>query len=347
MRRPITLFTGQWADLPLADLCCKARAFGYEGLELASWGDHFNVERALKEDGYCRQIWDLLQVHGLSCWTISNHLVGQAVCDPIDERHQGILPARVWGDGEAEGVRQRAAEELKKTARAVRLFFDQGPKEACERQPVVTGFTGSPIWHLAYAFPPVGEERIQAGFEEFAQRFLPILEAFQESGVRFALEVHPTEIAFDTVTAARALDVLGGHPSFGFNFDPSHLLYQGVDYLGFLREFGPRIFHVHIKDVARSASPSRAGVFGGHLPFGALDRYWDFRSPGRGEVDFEGIVRTLQAIGYRGPFSVEWEDPFMDREHGAAEACKFVRALDFPPSSRAFDQSFSESDGSQ
>ncbi len=344
MRRPITLFTGQWADLPLEELCAKAKGFGYEGLELACWGDHFSVERALGEESYCAQLWGLLQEHGLSCWAVSNHLVGQAVCDPIDERHRGILPAAVWGDGEPEGVRRRAAEELKNTARAVRRFFDQGPQEARGREPVVTGFTGSSIWHLAYAFPPVEEARIQAGFGDFAQRFLPILEVFAETGVRFALEVHPTEIAFDTVTAERALGALGGHPSFGFNFDPSHFAYQGVDYLGFLREFGSRVFHVHVKDVARTAGPSRAGVFGGHLPFGALDRFWDFRSPGRGEVDFEGIMRVLQAVGYQGPLSVEWEDPFMDRAHGAAEACRFVRGLDYPPSGRAFDASFIESD---
>ncbi|HHI80877.1 MAG TPA: sugar phosphate isomerase/epimerase [Planctomycetes bacterium] len=344
MRRPITLFTGQWADLPLVELCSKARDFGYEGLELASWGDHFSVERALGEDGYCAGLWDLLEEHGLSCWAVSNHLVGQAVCDPIDERHRGILPASVWGDGDPEGVRNRAAEELKNTARAVRRFFDQGPSEAREREPVVTGFTGSPIWHMAYAFPPVSEDRIDAGFGEFAERFLPILEVFAEVGLRFALEVHPTEIAFDTATADRALAALGGHPSFGFNFDPSHLLYQGVDYLGFLREFHDRIFHVHVKDVAMAKGATRAGVFGGHLPFGALDRCWDFRSPGRGDVDFEGIVRILQKIGYMGPLSVEWEDPLMDREHGAAEACGFVRRLDFPPSMRAFDASFSETD---
>src|SRR5688500_13112877 len=187
MQRPITLFTGQWADLPLETLAAKAASWGYDGLELASWGDHFDVERALADDGYCRGRRDLLARHGLSVHAISNHLVGQAVCDLVDERHRSILPPRVWGDGDPEGVRRRAAEEMARTAQpAARLGV-----------PVVTGFTGSSIWHLVYAFPPVSDAQIDAGYDDFARRWTPILDAFRDAGVKFALEVHPTEIAFD------------------------------------------------------------------------------------------------------------------------------------------------------
>ena len=329
-RRPVTLFTGQWADLRLETLCEKAAGFGYDGLELACWGDHFDVERALAEDGYCRGRRELLERHGLAVHAISNHLVGQAVCDRIDERHRAIVPARVWGDGDAEGVRQRAADEMRRTARAAaRLGVT-----------VVNGFTGSPIWHLAYSFPPVPPAMIDQGFAEFARRWRPILDVFAAEGVRFGLEVHPTEIAFDLATAERAVAALDGHPAFGFNYDPSHLGYQGVDYVEFLRRFHDRIVHVHVKDAWWSDQPSDGGVFGGHLPFGDRRRAWNFRSPGRGSIDFEEIVRALNEIGYRGPLSVEWEDDGMDREHGAAEACEFVRALDFTPSRVAFDAAF-------
>ncbi|HEX6290447.1 MAG TPA: TIM barrel protein, partial [Herpetosiphonaceae bacterium] len=162
MPRPITLFTGQWADLPLEQLAPKAKAWGYDGLELACWGDHFEVDRALEDDGYVRRKRDLLERHGLHCWAISTHLVGQCVADRlIDERHQGILPARIWGDGDAEGVRQRAAEEVKNTARAAAAF---GVRQ-------VNGFTGSPIWHLLYSFPPNSWATIEAGYREFADRW--------------------------------------------------------------------------------------------------------------------------------------------------------------------------------
>ncbi len=347
MPRPVSLFTGQWADLPLETLCAKAASFGYDALELACWGDHFDVQRATQEDDYCAQHWELLQQHGLLSFAVSNHLVGQAVCDRIDERHKGILPAAIWGDGDPEGVRQRAAQEMIATGQAARRFFDAAPSAVKDRlartgRTVVVGFTGSSIWDAAYAFPPLPAGSIEAGFQDFAARWKPILDDYAAHGVSFALEVHPTEIAFDIASTRRALAALDGHPAFGFNFDPSHFGYQGVDYLGFLREFGTRLFNVHVKDVWWSDSPAEAGVFGGHTDFGSDGRFWDFRSPGRGRIDFEGIVRLLNHLDYEGPLSVEWEDPMMNREHGATEAAAFVKRLDFPQSEVAFDAAFSE-----
>jgi sugar phosphate isomerase/epimerase len=334
MSRVVTLFTGQWADLPLSLLAEKAAAWGYDGLELACWGDHFDVRRAAEDADYCVARRELLQSHGLDVWAISNHLVGQAVCDRIDERHEAILPAHVWGDGDPEGVRARAAEEMKLTARAAANLGVE----------VVNGFTGSAIWPLLYSFPPVPPAMIEDGFADFAARWNPILDVFDEVGVRFALEVHPTEIAFDIVTARRALQALEGRPTFGFNYDPSHLAYQGVDCVAFILELGDRIYHAHMKDVWWADIPMPSGVFGGHLEFGHQDRYWDFRSLGRGHVPFEEVIRALNAVGYAGPLSVEWEDTGMDREHGAEEACGFVRALDFPPAASAFDAAFSSED---
>ncbi len=205
---------------------------------------------------------------------------------------------------------------------------------------VVNGFTGSSIWHLLYSFPPVDPKTIQQGFDDFAIRWKPILDQFQDAGVGFALEVHPTEIAFDIASTERALEAIDNHPAFGFNYDPSHLGYQGVDYVEFIRRFAKKIFHVHMKDVWWSPVGTEAGVFGGHTDFGDDRRAWDFRSLGRGQIDFEEIIRQLNRIGYKGPLSVEWEDIGMDREHGAAEACDFVRAVDFPPSDVAFDRAF-------
>ena len=332
MSRPVTLFTGQWADLTLEDLAKKAASWGYDGLELACWGDHFDVQRALHEDGYCAGRHALLAKYGLKVYAISSHLVGQAVCDRIDERHKSILPAYVWGDGDPEGVRSRAAAEMMDTARAAnRLGVG-----------VVNGFTGSSIWHYLYSFPPVSAQMIEDGYLDFARRWNPILDVFDEMGVRFGLEVHPTEIAFDIASAERALQAIGNRKTFGFNYDPSHFGYQGVDYVKFIHQFSDRIYHVHMKDVWWSNEGTEAGVFGGHTDFGDVRRQWDFRSLGRGNIDFEEIIRALNRSGYTGPLSVEWEDIGMDREHGAEEACDFVRAVDFPSSSRAFDDAFSE-----
>ena len=328
MSRAITLFTGQWADLPLETMVKKAKDFGYDGVELACWGDHFEVDKA--DANYCKAKRDLLEKHGMKCFAVSTHLVGQAVCDNIDERHKQILPDYIYGDGDPESVRQRAAEEVKKTATAAKELGVS----------VVNGFTGSSIWHLVYSFPPNLPGQIDAGFKDFADRWGPIMDVFQEKGIKYGLEVHPTEIAFDIASAERALEAIDYHPAFGFNYDPSHLGYQGVDYVQFIYKFADRINHVHMKDAFWHDHLCEAGVFGGHTDFHKPNRYWDFKSVGRGKVNFELIIRALNDIGYTGPLSVEWEDGGMDREHGAKESAEFCKRVDFPSSDIVFDEQF-------
>ena len=343
MARPVTLFTGQWADLSFEEICKKAKSFGYDGIELACWGDHFEVDKALADPNYVKTRWEILSANGLSSFAISAHLVGQAICDNIDERHKLILPEDVWGDGDPEGVRQRAAQKMIDTGKAARLLMDAKPDGGNDwgRSPaVVNGFTGSSIWHSIYAFPPTDQAYWNKGFEDFANRFKPILDEFDKLDVNFALEVHPTEIAFDIASAERALDAVGNHKRFGFNYDPSHLGYQGVDYVKFIRTFKDRIFHCHAKDAWWGHGDGTVGVFGGHTTFADPRRAWDFRSVGRGDVNFEEIIVALNDINYQGPLSVEWEDSRMDREHGATESCAFVKELDFKPSALAFDAQF-------
>lgn len=341
--RPITLFTGQWADMSLADLLPIVKQMGYNGVELACWGDHFDIDQALVDDNYVVEKWKLLNEYGLDCYAISNHLVGQAICDNIDVRHQEILSEEIWGDGDPEGVRQRAAANMANAARACRKLMDARPDGGHPVTPVVNGFSGSSIWHALYSFPPTSQEYLQAGFDDFAKRFTPILDVYEAEDVNFALEVHPTEIAFDIVSAERAIEAVSGHKRFGFNYDPSHLGYQGVDYVKFIRTFAKRIYHVHMKDVWWGHGDGTVGVFGGHTDFADPRRFWDFRSVGRGDVDFEEIIVALNDVGYEGPLSVEWEDARMDRIHGATESCIYVQQLDFPRNSGGlFDSAFDQ-----
>src|SRR5215204_3590034 len=207
MARPVTLFTGQWADLTLEELASKCGEWGFDGLELACWGDHFDVDKALSESGYIEGRWEILRSNGLNCWAISTHLVGQAVCDPVD-------------------VRRRAAEKVMDTARAAARF---GVTQ-------VNGFTGSSIWHLLYSFPPNDFEEIERGYKDFAERWNPIIDVFDKEGVRWGLEVHPTEIAYDFVTTRKALDAIGNREGFGINFDPSHFAHQFLDSAAFIEE---------------------------------------------------------------------------------------------------------------
>jgi sugar phosphate isomerase/epimerase len=324
--RPVTLFTGQWADLPLEDLAGKAGSWGFDGLELACWGDHFEVDKALADDGYCRSRQEILERNHLNVWAIGAHLVGQAVCDRIDERHRAILPPEIYGDGEPEAVRRRAAERMKDTARAAAKL---GVRQ-------VNGFTGSPIWQLIYSFPPNDFTEIERAYEDFAERWNPIMDVFDAEGVTFGLEVHPTEIAYDFVTTAKTLAAIGNREAFGINLDPSHFAHQHLDSAEFALEFAARIYHVHVKDSLKRLN-GRRSILGSHLNFGEEARGWDFVSPGHGDVDFEALFRALNRIGYDGPLSIEWEDSGMEREYGAKDALAFVRATDFSSSVLAFD----------
>lgn len=326
--RPVTLFTGQWADLPIAKLAEKAASWGYNGLELACWGDHFDVKQGAEDLDYCKKHISMLKKKGINVWAISNHLAGQLVCDLNNDGRSDMFAPKEMA-GKPEEQRKWAIEQMKLTARAAKNI---GVK-------VVNGFTGSSIWHLLYSFPPVSQKMLDDGFKQFAELWNPILDEFQKCGVKFALEVHPTEIAYDIYTAKEALKAIDNRPEFGFNFDPSHLLWQMINPVEFLKEFSDRIFHVHMKDAATQLD-GKTGILASHLNFGDARRGWDFRSLGHGHVNFEEIIRTLNRIGYSGPLSVEWEDCGMEREYGAKEACEFVKKYNFSPSNVQFDAAF-------
>jgi sugar phosphate isomerase/epimerase len=332
MTRNFTLFTGQWADLPFEKVAELAGQWGYDGLEIAVSGDHLDAWR-WDDDAYIQDRLDILERNGLKVWAISNHLKGQAVCDdPIDFRHQAIVGPKVWGDGDPEGVRQRAAEEMKLTARlAKKLGVD-----------TVVGFTGSSIWQYVAMFPPVPASVIDAGYQDFADRWNPILDVFDECGVRFAHEVHPSEIAYDYWSTQRTLEAIGHRPAFGLNWDPSHFMWQQIDPVAFISDFKDRIYHVDCKDTKMRMGGGRNGIMSSHLPWGDPRRGWDFVSTGRGDVPWEDSFRALTAIGYNGPISVEWEDAGMDRLQGAPEALAFLKGFDFAPSDTSFDAAFSQ-----
>jgi sugar phosphate isomerase/epimerase len=204
---------------------------------------------------------------------------------------------------------------------------------------VVNGFTGSKIWHTVAMFPPVPPQMIEDGYKDFADRWNPILDVFDEVGVKFGLEVHQGEIAYDFWTTKRTLEAVNHRPAFGINFDPSHLNWQMVDPVAFIYEFGDRIYHMHVKESIRVLD-GRNGILSSHLFFGDRRRGWDFVSPGRGTVPFERIFRALNDIGFAGSYSIEWEDNGMNRDQGAPEALALVRRLDLTPSNVAFDAAF-------
>ncbi len=324
MPRPVTIFSGQWADLPFEEACRKMSGFGYDGLEIACWGDHMDVKKAASDPAYVENRKATLKKHNLGCWALGAHLAGQCVGDLYDPRLDNFAPPAAKGN--PAKIREWAVQEMKLTARAAKNM-------GCK---IVTGFMGSAVWKYFYSFPQTSEEMIEDAFQESVKLWSPIFDEFDACGVRFALEVHPTEIAYDYYTAERLLKTFKNRPTLGFNFDPSHLVWQGVTPHLFVRDFKEKIYHVHMKDAAVTLD-GRAGILGSHITFGDTRRGWNFRSLGHGSVNFEDIIRELNAASYGGPLSVEWEDSGMDRDFGAKEALEFVRKINFSPSNVAFD----------
>jgi len=328
MARPVTLMTLQFSDLNLEEMCKLGSQMGYEGLELAPHA-HVDMTRAANDLAYCEEVKATLAKYGLNSWAISLHLPGQCVGDLYDDRLKSFVPPEFTESPET--VRQWGIDCMM-----------EAPKAAANLGiHVLTGFMGSPIWKFWYSFPMTSEEMVEAGFQEIKELWTPIFDEFDKYDVKFALEVHPTEIAFDYWSAKKLLEVFEYRKTLGFNFDPSHLLWQGIDPAIFARDFADRIYHVHIKDVKLNFD-GRNGVLGSHITFGNTRRAWNFVSPGHGDVDFDAIIRELNQAGYDGPLSIEWEDSGMDRVFGATEACELAKKINFSPSNVAFDSSFAK-----
>ncbi|HHT78601.1 MAG TPA: sugar phosphate isomerase/epimerase [Actinobacteria bacterium] len=322
--RPVTIFTGQWADLSFEEMCRIASEIGYEGLELATWGNHVNPKRAAEEPAYVKEILDTLKKYNLKTWAISAHLSGQLIGDVYDKRHNGFAASSV-ADKPKE-MREWAVQEVRYTIKAAKNLGIN----------MITGFLGSPIWNYWYSFPQTTAEMVDDGYKTIVERWSPLFDEMDKNGIRFALEVHPTEIAYDYYSFVRLLEEFKYRETLGMNFDPSHLLWQGLKPHLMIREIPDRVYHVHIKDASVTLDGLN-GILGSHLEFGDPKRGWNFRSPGRGGVDFSAIIRELNAIGYDGPLSVEWEDSGMDRIQGATEACSFVKHINITPNVGAFD----------
>ncbi|MDX9916511.1 MAG: sugar phosphate isomerase/epimerase family protein [Gudongella sp.] len=323
MKRPVTITTGQFGDLSLEELCKMMSDIGYEGLELAAHA-HVDVNKILNDEEYFEWFKSVLDKYNMKVWAIGAHLTGQCVGDNWDPRLDNFAPPSL--SGKPDEIRAWAIEEMKITARAAQKL---GVK-------IVTCFTGSPIWAYWYSFPQTTEEMIEDAFQRIKELWTPIFDVFDECGVKFALEVHPTEIAFDYYSTEKLFKTFDHRPTLGLNFDPSHLVWQGVNPNIFIRDFADRIYHVHMKDV-KVTLDGKAGILGSHIEFGDTRRGWNFVSLGHGDVDFDGIIRELNQIGYHGPLSVEWEDSGMDRNFGAKEAFEFAKRINFEPSTFSFD----------
>ncbi|MDR2457218.1 MAG: sugar phosphate isomerase/epimerase [Clostridiales Family XIII bacterium] len=330
--RKIALCTGQWADLSLKELAKKTKEMGYDGVELATWISNLDFEKLAGSKAYADEIKDIFNKEKLDIVSLSCHIIGKCVGDIIDIRHNNFVPKK-YADKPLEIKKWAIDSMLKIPSSAKNLGVD-----------VVPGFMGSSIWKFVYSYPQTTEEMIEAGFEEIKTLWSPILLEFQKLNIKYALEVHPSEIAFDYYSTVRLLEKLKDFPLFGINFDPSHLYWQGVKPELFLEDFlkQNKIFHIHFKD-SNINLDGRSGILSSHIDFGDLRRGWNFVSVGHGGVDFEKIIRLLNAYDYTGPSSIEWEDSGMEREFGAKDALRYIRKINFAPSTFKFDEAISSS----
>ncbi len=323
MIRPVTLLAAKWADIPFADVCALAAGIGYSGLEIGAFGDHFDYAQGASNPDYIARKKAVLESAGLRHNILSIHKAGHCVASRYDPRYAGILPPGVEGD---EAMWDWAARQV---LWAVESAAAMGVK-------TLAGFLGSPIWKYWYSYPPTTKRMVDEGFEEVVRRWTPLFDAFDRHGLRLALEVHPSDIAFDFYTSERLLKAFNYRETLGFTLDPSHFLWQGMDPVLFVREFRERIYHVHMKDVHVNRD-GRAGALGSFMEFGDPRRYWNLRTLGRGDVNFEELIRELNAVGYRGVLSVEWEDNGMERNASAAECFEFVKRYNYAEPTGAFD----------
>lgn len=322
--RPITLFVGAWTDLGLEKFLETASRIGYDGVELMFRGNIVNLDRTVADPAYRDYCRELLDRHGLCFHAIAASPIGKCVGDEYEPRLDGMAPPEYAG--KPDDIRAWAVDSMMKVPTAARLLGLRS----------VQCFLGSPIWRYVYPYPRLPAGLVEDGFARIAALWTPILDEFARQDMVLAFEPHPSEIAYDFYTTQRLFDALGDHPAFRLNFDPSHLVWQGVDPVVFLREFGDRVVHMHVKD-AKVCLDGKSSILASHLEFGDRRRGWDFRSPGHGQVPFEEIVRELNVLGYQGPLSVEWEDNGMDRVAGAVDALAYVRRLNFDKSAISFD----------
>ncbi len=316
MSLPVLLCTNSFRDLPLADLSVSAAEWGFDGFEAVLGPGHWDLDRISQNPAWLDQIRASLQQHRLDIPLIAAHGLTTVFGDPYGPHWRRILPASVWGEGDPASVVARAQREFQKLIQSAERFGIG----------MISGFTGSPLWGRLWTYPAPDAAEVDAAFAQLASIWRPLLDLCLGSGVRFAVEIHPGQMAFDIPTAHRLLESLDGHQALGFVVDPAHMVWQGVDPVQFVREFADRIWHVHLKDVSNrldgSTSLLNSCVLSQHAP-----RPVEYRLAGRGSVDWESLARMLNRIGYAGAVAVEGRDPHLDRSFAAAEGCQFGKRL--------------------
>lgn len=315
--------SGQCQDFGLS--CHWAGELGYRGVQVPSWDARcIDLKLAAESPAYCDELKGKAAENSVQITELATHLQGQlvAVHPAYDTLFDGFAPESVRGKPAARTA--WAVEQMKLAAKASQNLG----LTACP------SFSGSLLWPYLYPWPQRPAGLVEEGFRELGRRWRPILYAFDDCGVDLCWELHPGEDVHDGLTFERFEAVVGSHPRSCINYDPSHFILQGLDYLGFIDDYGRCIRAFHVKD-AEFRPNGRLGVYGGFQ--GWKDRAGRFRSLGDGQVNFRAIFSKLTQYGYRGWAVLEWECCIKHPEQGAAEGAPFITDHLIRVAERAFD----------
>ncbi len=309
----------------LDNLCQWAADLGYIGIQIPTWETHLiDLKKAASSQTYCDELKGKVASYGLEITELSTHLQGQlvAVHPAYDAMFDGFAPKAVRNNPKA-----RTKWAVQQVKWAVQVSRRLGIR-------VHVTFSGALMWHTVYPWPQRPQGLVQAGFNELAKRWRPILKVCDKQGVDLCYEIHPGEDLHDGITFEQFREATGNHPRVNILYDPSHFVLQQLDYLQYIDHYHEFIKMFHVKD-AEFNPTGKSGVYGGYQ--GWVDRPGRFRSLGDGQVDFKGIFSRLTQYGYDGWAVLEWECCIKDGEQGAREGAPFIRSHIIQAAEKAFD----------
>lgn len=309
----------------LEGICQWAADLGYKGIQLPSWDNRIiNLEQAAESKGYCNDLKGKINSFGLEITELSTHLQGQlvAVNPAYDTMFDGFAPKAVHG------------KPAERTKWAVQQVKNAGTASKYLGLKAHATFSGALLWPFVYPWPQRPNGLVDKGFKELADRWLPILNHFDDCGVDVCYEVHPGEDLHDGHTYEMFLDAVDGHQRACLLYDPSHFVLQQLDYLDYIDLYHDRIRAFHVKD-AEFNPTGRSGVYGGYQSW--VNRAGRFRSLGDGQVNFSAIFSKLSQYGFDGWAVMEWECCIKSPQQGAEEGAPFIDAHIINVTEKAFD----------
>lgn len=309
----------------LEEICKWAASLGFKAIQIPTWETRLiDLKLAAESKTYADELKGKIRSYGLEISELSTHLQGQlvAVHPAYDELFDAFAPSELRGNSKART--EWAIQQLKYGAKASQhLGLTAHPT-----------FSGSLLWHTFHPWPQRPAGLVEAGFEELAKRWLPILHYFDECGVDICYEIHPGEDLFDGTTYEMFLEKVNNHARACLLYDPSHFVLQQLDYVQYIDFYHERIKAFHVKD-AEFNPTGKQGTFGGYQNW--INRAGRYRSPGDGQIDFKSIFSKLTQYGYDGWAVMEWECCIKHPEVGAAEGAAFIQKHIIPVTEKAFD----------